>query len=160
VGGMRWVCIASVIALIFGVAGCGVPGAQSGPVAARPSQVAQVSADATTDARAAVTGFLSAWQARDIARANSLATARRVFSSASASDFPRIEVVGTATPLPYTFEPDMQRPDDPTYVDARAFGVPVRLWGFSPGAPGERVNLTWVVVKTADGRWLVWDWGY
>jgi hypothetical protein len=147
---------AALLALVTAL--CGGCGPASPPAVGR---IAPQSVDATQQAQVALTSFLNSWQQRDWESANSLLTASRRFETTGEPESARLEQLASATPTPYSFDSVHQRPGDPEFVDARAFVAPVRFFGPELSVePGERLDYMWILVRTRDGRWLVYDWGY
>jgi len=122
---------------------------------------ASISQDATLQAQAALEQFFEAWDAGDLRRYNSLVTTDNVATDLDVDRF----VVESITPLPWAEDslPGFGSPDA-TGVhppEFRVFSAPVRLWGPELTVdPGQRLDWVWYVIRSSDGSWRVFWWGF
>ncbi|MCE5204195.1 MAG: hypothetical protein ABFC80_02210 [Coriobacteriales bacterium] len=159
---MRYARIFSAIVVVaLMVAGCTAETSDQTPPSPSPAteQAATSTAEVPETPQQVLEDFLRSWEELDLTGFNERVVPTRRVSDPSGIG--QLEVLGEAVPVDYKLDPSMQREGDPTYSDACAFKVPVCFRGENLTVePGERLDWNWILVKTDDGHWLVWDWGY
>jgi hypothetical protein len=145
--------------------GVGCAEGATGPGSQTTAVDSPVADEATTQAEATLKEFFRAWAAKDVTAYAALLTEGRNIGSWTFEGLDHVRF-GAIVAAPEQIEPYLQGGDrGVTSDDLRCFRASVTFYykpGFALGdaASGEELRYVWILVRGADGKWLVRDWGY
>jgi hypothetical protein len=160
--------VAGIVALsLVGILTLGVScaGDTTGPETQTTAVVSPGADEATIQAESTLQEFFRAWAAKDVTAYAALLTEGRNIGAWTFEGLDHVEF-GAIVAAPEQVEPYLRGGDRGVTSDnLRCFRASVTFY-YKPGVAvgdaesGEELRYMWILVRGADGKWLVHGWGY